>query len=59
MESIIIKAAHVELYIVVTACVLAIIILSLGAAVFIIKAALNHAFPGWKDYFSRVHRTPG
>jgi hypothetical protein len=47
-------AAEIELYIFGTAFFIAVLILSLRTAVFIVSAALHHAFPGWRASLRRL-----
>ena len=56
VEALIQAAVKFELYVIVLACVMAICIMSLKAAVFIVTTALHHSFPGVLEYLRQIAR---
>jgi hypothetical protein len=54
VETLIHRAAKIEFYVLGIAFILTILVLSVGAGVFIVKAALDHSFPEWFAYMKKA-----
>ncbi len=49
MSSVVQLAAEIEYYVFAAAFLIAVCVLSVGAGLFLIRAALDHTFPNWRN----------
>jgi len=58
MSSVVQLAAEIEYYVFAAAFLIAVCVLSVGAGLFLIRAALDHTFPNWRPKPLRFRKVP-